>query len=196
MLLTVLVCFITLSAWSLARSAAPERKHGLELTGMDPSVKPYEDFYQFANGKWLARTQIPADRPMAGTAVSLRDRNRDVLHQILDEAGRDTAAARESAVAKVGAFYRSGMDEAHIEAAGAKPLQAEFERIAQIADAASVLQELARLHGHGVAALFGLGPIPDFKDSARMIAGLHQGGLGMPDRDYYLKTDDKTKAIR
>ena len=169
---------------------------GIDLTGMDPSVKPYADFYQFANGKWLADTAIPADRASYAMFNVLSDRNRDVLHEILEDAAKDDKAPKDGLKGKVGAFYASGMDEKRVEEAGAKPLQETLARIAAIKDGAGVLAEIARLHAAGVGAAFGLGAEQDPKDSKRMIAGLGQGGLGLPDRDYYLKDDDATKKVR
>ena len=171
-------------------------RSGIDLTGMDPSVKPSEDFYQFANGKWLAAATIPADRPSIAMFTLLQDHNRKVLHQILEEAAKDTQASPDSLTTKVGAFYRSGMDEARIEAAGAKPLQKELSRIAAVQDPAELAQALARLRVHGVTAAFHFSPHPDLKNSQRMIGLLSQGGLGLPDRDYYLKSDAKTEAVR
>src|SRR5262249_25555404 len=138
----------------------------------------------------------PPDRPAWAMFNALDDHNRDVLHGILEEAAKDDKAAKDGIQAKVGAFYASGMDEKRIEEAGAKPLQEELDRIAAVKDAAGVVQELVRLHGQGVAAVFRLGAVPDSKDSKRIIAGLGQGGLSLPDRDYYLKSDEKMEGIR
>ena len=186
-----------LSAASLTRADDSPIHHGIDLAGMDRSVaRPTVDFYRFANGKWLDKTKIPADRPAVAIFTELQDRNRKILHQILEEAAHDTNAPKNSITGKVGAFYRSGMDTAAIEKAGAKPLQPEFERITAIADTKGLVRELARLHGEEVGAAFRFSPRPDFRDSKEMAAWLSQGGLGLPDRDYYLKTDEKTKAIR
>jgi predicted metalloendopeptidase len=178
-----------------AEPAAPAHS-GIDLAGMDPSVKPYEDFYEYANGKWLASATIPADRPAIAMFTLLRDHNQEVLHQIAEEAAKDARAPKDSIPAKVGAFYKSGMDEAGIDAAGAKPLQEELDRIAGIKDSVGLMPALARLHADGVGAVFYFGSEPDLKDSKRMIGGISQGGLGLPDRDYYLKTDPKTEGIR
>src|SRR5438128_1452682 len=115
-----------------APAAAPQS--AIDRNGMDPSVKPSEDFYKFANGKWEENTPIPEDRPLVANFTLVQDRNRAILHQILEETANDTRAAKDSIQAKVGAFYRSGMDEAKIEAAGAAPLHDELERIAAIRD--------------------------------------------------------------
>jgi putative endopeptidase len=186
---------LLLFAAALVPAAAPA-SHGIDLEGMDPSVKPYEDFYKYANGKWLDTTSIPPDRPAFAIFNLLDDHNRDVLHEILEDAAKDDKASKDSIQAKVGAFYASGMDEKRIEEAGAKPLQEELDRIAAIKDAAGVVAEIARLHGQGIRAAFLLGAVPDAKDSKRVIAGLAQGGLTLPDRDYYLKSDEKMEGIR
>jgi len=163
---------------------------------MDPSRKPWEDFYQFANGKWIAGADIPPDRSSVYVFTLLQDRNQEILHKILEEAAGDKDAPKDSIRRKIGTFYRSGMDEAAVEAAGARPLQEQFRRIAAVKDVSGLLAELARLHTYQVNAAFRFGSTPDAKDSRRAIAELGQGGLGLPDRDYYLKDDDKSKAIR
>jgi putative endopeptidase len=193
--------FCSLFALPVLLSAAPgaDAPHtGIELTGMDTSVKPYQDFYQFANGKWLAATTIPEDRPSYAMFDLVNDRNQAILHDILDEAAKDDqGGSRKNVIqAQVGAFYASGMDEKSIDEAGAKPLQEELDRIAALKDGAGVLHEIARLHAAGVSAAFRFGAEQDPKDSKRMIAALGQGGLGLPDRDYYLKDDAKTKKTR
>ena len=182
------------AAGAFALAADPH--HGIELTGMDPSVKPADNFYEYANGKWLAATAIPPDRPLVAIFTQLQDRNREILHQILEETARQALTAGDTIPGKVGTFYRSGMDEARIEKAGAQPLQEELDRIAAMKTLADLLPALARLHGQGVSAAFRFGPHPDLKNSRLMIGSLGQGGLGLPDRDYYLKSDAKTEAIR
>jgi putative endopeptidase len=194
--LFVLALLLAAAAAAAAASDVPAPRSGIDTTGMDSSVKPYEDFYQYANGKWLAATSIPADRPMVAMFTLLRDHNQDVLHAILEDAAKQAGGSKDDVTAKVGAFYKSGMDEDRIARAGVKPLQGELDRIAAIKDAAGLVEAVARLHGHGVSAALRFGPEPDLKDSSRMIGQLHQGGLGLPDRDYYLKTDEKTEAIR
>jgi predicted metalloendopeptidase len=179
-----------------AFALAADPRHGIERTGMDPSVKPADNFYEYANGKWLAATVIPSDRPLVAIFTQLQDRNREILHQILEDAARQALTAGDTIPGKVGTFYRSGMDEARIEKAGAQPLQEELDRIAAMKTLADLLPTLARLHGQGVPAAFRFDPHPDLKDSRRMIGALGQGGLGLPDRDYYLKSDAKTEAIR
>src|SRR5262249_696675 len=170
-------------------------RSGVDLKGMDPSVKPYADFYQYANGKWLETTTIPADKPSILTFTQLQDHNRDVLHEILEDL-QQADAPKDGIAGKVGSFYRSGMDERRIDEPGAEPRREEIDRIAAVQDVPGLLAAVAHLHGYGLGVAFRLGAQPDLKDSSRMIATLHQGGLSLPDRDYYLKDDDKTKAVR
>ncbi|MGH9679603.1 MAG: M13 family metallopeptidase, partial [Candidatus Acidiferrales bacterium] len=126
----------------------------------------------------------------------LAERNRDRLRQILEAAAVDSKAVPGSNEQKIGDYYASCMNETQINADGAKPLDAEFARIHAIHAAAGLQSEIARLQGQGVAALFDFGSTQDAKDSSRVIGGADQGGLGLPDRDYSTRTDDKSKQIR
>jgi putative endopeptidase len=178
-----------------AKTKEPRLWRGIDTAGMDRSQKPWDDFYQFANGKWIAETDIPPDRPAVISFTMLAKHNRQQLHKIL-EAAKDKNAPKDSIRAKVSAFYRSGMDEKKIEEQAAKPLQSELERIAAIKTAKDLLPALARLHTVGSSASFAFGSTPDLKDSRRVIAEFSQGGLSLPDRDYYLKDDARLKKIR
>jgi putative endopeptidase len=196
----VLVPLLLLAA-AVALTAAPAAApptlwRGIDTTGMDPSVKPWDDFYRYANGKWLERVELPADRPRVFVFTLLQDSNLQKLHEILEDAAKDAQGKPDSVRGKVGAFYKSGMDEAKIEAAGATPLKPELERIAALRQQEDLLPALAHLQGMSVRAAFLFGASPDEKDSRREIAELHQGGLGMPDRDYYLKDEPRMKKIR
>jgi putative endopeptidase len=193
----------------------PEKKEprlwrGIDRAGMDLTRKPWEDFYQYANGKWIAGTDIPADRPAVYVFTLLAKHNREELRQILEAAatpltlpsppkggeGRVRGDSKDDIRRKVGAFYRAAMDEKKIEEQGAKPLQAEFDRIAAIKDAKNIPPVLARLHTLRAFAAFDFASTPDLKDSHRAIAEFSQGGLSLPDRDYYLQDDDRLKKIR
>ncbi len=175
---------------------APRLWRGIDLAGMDLARKPWEDFYQYANGKWIAQADIPSDRPALYVFTLLADRNREILKAILEEAAKDKDAPADSLRGMVGSFYRGAMDEARIEAAGAKPLQEEFDRIAAIGEASDLLPALARLHTLRAFAGFHFDSTPDAKNSLRTIGELSQGGLGLPDREYYLQKDEKTQSIR
>ena len=163
---------------------------------MDPSVTPCQDFWRFANGRWLSQNPIPADEAAWSVNNEIDERNFAVLHQILDQAAANTDANPNSAESKVGRFYRMGMDTAKIETGGAKPLAPEFQRIERVNSPDSLEDEIAHLHREGIDVGFAFFAGQDDKDSARVIAQIYQAGLGLPDRDYYFDTDAKSKAIR
>ncbi|MHB2019201.1 MAG: M13 family metallopeptidase, partial [Candidatus Xenobia bacterium] len=152
-------------------------------------------FFHFANGPWIKAHPIPADQPRWGTFNQLHDNNEEHLHQIL-EGLQKTTPRRGTNEQKLRDFYRTGMDTSAIEAAGLKPLQPELNRIAAIKDLPGVAQEVAELHHDGVNVLFEFGETQDFKDAQRVIGELDQGGLGLPDRDDYLKDDQRSKTLR
>ncbi len=180
----------------VADGADDQAGHGFDLTNLDRSVAPCDDFFQFADGGWVKSNPIPPAYPSWGTFNKLRDANEDALRKILEEAAGDKNAALGSNWQKIGDFYASCMDESAIEAAGTKPLQTEFERIAAVKDSAGLQAELAHMQRDGVRALFRFGSAQDYKDSTQEIAELRQGGLGMPDRDYYTKDDEKSVKLR
>ena len=167
-----------------------------DVNNMDTKAAACTDFYQYANGGWLAANPIPAAYPAWGLANILNEKNRDVLHEILEAAAKNTNARKGSNEQKVGDYYASCMDEAKIEADGLKPMQGEFDLVAKVSDQKSLQAEIGHLHSMGYNALFGSGSIQDFKNSAEVIAVLAQGGLSLPTRDYYFKTDDRSKSIR
>jgi putative endopeptidase len=175
---------------------AVQTGRGVYLKYIDASAKPCHDFYQYANGSWLANNPIPAERSSWGAGSELSEKNLEVIHQILEDAARDTNAPKGSPKRKVGDFYRSGMDEARIEAEGAKPLAPEFARIEAVKDVQTLQDALARLHRYNVNPAFNFFAYQDYKNSTRIISWLYQGGLGLPNRDYYTKEDEKSKEIR
>ncbi len=173
----------------------PAAGAGFDITGMDTTCKPCDDFNRFANGGWLAKNAIPAEYPSWGTFNQLRDRNLDALKSILEEAAK-ASAPKGTSEQKIGDFFASAMDVKLIDELGAKPLDGEFKRIAAISDAASLQDAIAHLHMIGVGATFEGGSIPDFKNSTQMVYAVGQSGLGLPDRDYYFNDDERSKKIR
>jgi putative endopeptidase len=160
---------------------------GFDLTAPDKSVKPGDDFFQYANGAYLARTTIAADRPGASRRIEMTDRMEAQLHALMeDSAGAQAGDGNRS---KVGAFYSAFMDEAQAERLAAAPLQPELAAIRAAGDRAA----LARLMGEGQSGLypelFGLGIDADLKRPDRYALYVGQSGLGLPDRDYYLKPE-------
>jgi len=170
--------------------------HGVDLEILDKTCKPCADFYHFAGGGWLAKNPVPDAYPNWGRFNELAERNRELLHRILESSAAKAHAAPGSNEQKIGDFYASCMDEKKIDADGAKPLNPELARINAIQSSPELQVEVARLQGMGVSALFDFGSTQDAKDSTQVIGGADQGGLGLPDRDYYTKTDDKSKQIR
>jgi len=158
-------------------------------------ANPCVDFYQFACGDWLKSNPIPPDQSRWGRFSELEERNRDILHDILEDAAKP-AAGRDAVTQKIGDYYASCMDEKGIETRGLKPIEAELARIRALKDKAALAEEVARLQRRGVSALFEFGSGQDFKNSDMVIAQADQGGLGLPDRDYYLKTDAKSVETR
>ena len=169
---------------------------GLDPLDLDASAKACQDFYQYADGGWPKKNPIPAEYPAWGTFQELAEKNRDALRKILERSAKNRPAKPGSEEQKIGDFYASCMDETAIESQGLKPLVPELDRIAKISNLKDLQTEVARLQVAGVNALFQFGSEQDRKKSTDVIATAVQGGLGLPDRDYYTKTDDASKKIR
>jgi putative endopeptidase len=173
------------------------------LADLDRGADPAQDFFQFANGGWTRANPLPGDYSRWGTFTLLGKRNQQLIRSILEDAaaraGTKASGPLSEAQAeqrKIGDFYASGMDTAAINAAGIEPLRAELDRINAIDTRQTLIHEITHLHALGVDALFGFGQMQDFTDSTQVIGVALQGGLGLPDRDYYLKQDNKSKALR
>lgn len=167
---------------------------GFDFANLDRNANACQDFNQFASGGWMARNPIPGAYSVWGRFTQLDEQNVNVLHGILDDLlNKKSLQGNE---AKIAAFYGSCMDEQKIEAEGLKPLEPELQRIAQISDLLTLQDEIANLHAHRIPAVFGFSANQDFKDSTQIIAQLVQGGLGLPDRDYYTSDEAKSKATR
>ena len=188
--------FVAEAAGGSSTTEDASARHGFNLANLDRSVSPCEDFYQFADGGWMKNNPMPADRAAWAIFNKLRDHNESLLHEILEEASKDTKAQPGSNWQKIGDFYASCMDESQVEAAGLKPIQPELQRIAAIDNIASLQDEIARLQHGGANAVFSFGSEQDLKDSTQVIAGAGQGGLGLPDRQYYLDDDARSKQLR
>src|SRR5258706_13471956 len=137
---------------------------------------------------WGRQIPFPPAYPAWGPPNILNEKNRDVLHEILEPATKNSSVSKGSNEQKVGDYYASCMDEVKIEAAGLQPMQAEFDLVARATDQKSLQGEIAHLHLMGYNALFGSGSNQDFKNSSEVIIGIFQGGLGLANRDYYFKT--------
>lgn len=169
---------------------------GFDMASLDRSVAACQDFNRFANGGWMAKNQIPAAYSRWGRFEQLNTQNLEVLHGILEGLVKRTDLAKGSNEQKIADYYASCMAESEIERAGLSPLAGEMERIEKIKAIADLETEVARLHRASVPAIFGFGASQDFKNSRQVIATAVQGGLGLPDRDYYTKDDERSKKTR
>ncbi|MBK7292523.1 MAG: hypothetical protein IPI84_01680 [Holophagaceae bacterium] len=167
---------------------------GFNPANLDPAVTPCQDFFQYAVGGWIKRTTIPAEYERYGVDQEIDVRTHQILKDIMESAAA-TKAAPGSETQKVGDFYASGMDRAAIETRGLAPLKPLLARIDQVKDVAGLAAMVADLHRLGVPAAFSFRVEQDDKVSSRYSMVLAQGGLGLPDRDYYLNTDARSKEL-
>jgi predicted metalloendopeptidase len=182
-------------AASVACALAGSASASLDVANFDKSANPCTDFYDYVNGKWIQSATIPADRTSWGPWTELVIRNEKIVLGALDELARNPAPAG-SWQGKVGAFYKSGMDLEGIERAGLKPLEPYLERARSVQGAQDLADTLAALHAVGIGPGFDVDVEADRKDSAHYLLNIGQGGLGLPDRDYYFRTDEKSRAQR
>jgi putative endopeptidase len=182
------------------RPVKPVQNQSLARAGLDPdaldrTTDPCDDFYQFACGGWIRQTEIPADKPLAARSfVDIADRTLAYEHTLLEQLRAtpgDDPGARQ-----LGAFYGSCMDEAAIERAGLSALRPRLASIDKVRDTRSLTAAVAALQASGEQVLFVLDPVQDAADARRVIANIDQGGLGLPDRDYYLTDHEPFKSAR
>ena len=176
--------------------AGPELPYtpSLDVAAMDRSVDPCVDFYSYSCGGWLKKNPIPPDQTSWSVYGKLYQDNLQYLTGILEQAAK--AKDRDPATQKIGDFYASCMNETLVEQLGAKPMQPDVAAVQGLKDRKQLAALIAELQMQGVSALFDFGPMQDPDDSDRMIVGIEQGGLGLPDRDYYIKDDAKSKETR
>jgi putative endopeptidase len=178
-----------------ASDTAVAQPKSFDLGAMDKTADPCEDFYQYSCGSWRKNNPIPSDQSRWGRFNELNEYNHQILHLILEKASAEDPK-RSPVMQKVGDMYGSCMDESAVNAKGAAPLQPELKRIAAISNKKQLIETIAYLHSFGVPALFGFGAQPDLHNASIQIANVGQGGLGLPDRDYYLGQDAKSQETR
>jgi len=189
-----LPAFLFLLIVSIFVQSAPSQT-SVNLDTIDKTVDPCVDFFQYACGNWLKTAEIPADQAAWGQAVELRERNAGIMREILEKAAVDTPG-RDAITQKIGDYYGSCMDEKTIETRGLEPLKPELDRITKATDKAALIEAIARVHLVGPSPLFSFYSSPDLHNADQVIAYIDQGGLSLPDRDYYIKDDAKMADAR
>jgi putative endopeptidase len=174
--------------------ALPLAQTGIEESWMDPSADACRDFFAYACGGFVRTAAIPSDRATWGTAEAIAKENEDFLRATLDKAA--AGAGGDPLLKKIGDYFAACTDEGAVERAGAAPIQPLLAVVAKVKDGRTLADAVTQLHAAGVFPLFEIEPMQDFKDATQMIAGLDQSGIGLPDRDYYLKDEGNTKEMR
>ena len=167
-------------------------RSGVDRAALDPSCKPCDDFWRYANGGWVDKNPIPAKYPVWGSFVTLEEQNAERLRGILEEAAKQTSGP----AAKVGAFYAACLDTETMDRRGLKPLEPILARVAQINNLSALSNEILAMEKLGIAAPIAVYADSDYKNSSQVIMMLDVGGLSLPEREYYFKDDDRSKNIR
>jgi putative endopeptidase len=174
---------------------AQDTPKGYDRSNLDTTCKPCVDFWRYANGSWVDKNPIPERYARWGTLAVIQEGNKERLKTVLEAAAANPGASG-SPQQKIGDFYKACLDVARIDTLGAKPIEPELQRAAGVKDLATLNAALVQFQKATVAAPFFLSATQDLKNSKEMIAGVGEGGLSLPDRDYYFKEDPKSKEIR
>jgi putative endopeptidase len=191
----MLTALLIAGAGQLSRAADPPSSSGLDLKAMDTSVSACQNFYEYACGTWRKANPIPPDQSRWGRFNELRERNLAIERGILEKAAVPSPN-RTPVEQKIGDFYAACMDEAAIDAKGVQPIVPLLDRIDKMASKQELANEVVRLHQQGVRVFFSFFVRPDAKNAKDQIADVDQGGLGLPDRDYYIKDDPRSVTLR
>jgi putative endopeptidase len=209
-IVVVLLCsvsgIIRANAQNAAASPSTPKLEHFDINQVDKSLDPCQDFYQYACSKWNSANPIPADQVAWGTGSGLQYWNENILREALEKAAAQTSN-RTDYEQKIGDYWAACMDESGIESAGTRDLKTELERIAQMTNKSQLADQVAHIHqavpgawqgddNQTRAALLGFGQQQDFDDATKVVASIDQGGLGLPNRDFYIKEDAKSKEIR
>ena len=178
-----------------AQQTAPGSYHAIELKNLDQSVKPGDNFYEFAVGNWVKNNPVPASKSSWFSFDELYDHNRTVLKEVV-YAAASANAAKGTNTQKVGDFFSTSMDSTRLTALGATPLKPYLDKIDEIKDTQGVLSTFTYFDSRGLGTVYNFSVNPDDKNSSKYIPGFGQSGLGLPDRDYYINSDAPSLAIR
>lgn len=195
-LIGILAMLLILGSCKSRPGTSRSPKDPLDLSALDTGIRPQDNFFLYANGTWIKRTKIPASEPAWGGMMKLQSRNLHRVDSLLDSLSRDTHLVAGSFAQKTGNLFYSGMDSARLEQLQLKPLQPLLARIDSISNIRGLLSDFASEYSIGLGPVFSFYAAPDDKNSQVNRAHFDQGGLGLPNRDYYFKQDSATKAIR
>ncbi|GAB1270218.1 M13 family metallopeptidase [Aurantivibrio infirmus] len=180
----------------MSAATAPQIS-GVRLDFMDTSVSPAEDFFRYANGGWMASTEIPADKSRYGAFTMLADKSREDVREIVQQAGNTQAAkVKGSEAQQIGDFYASYLDTATINSLGVSPLKPYFDEISDISTYSELSAYFAKANSLGSRTPLGFYIDTDEKDPSSYMTYFYQSGLGLPDRDYYLKDDEESASLQ
>ena len=179
-----------------SKDESASKGYGIDLTAIDTTIRPQDDFYDYANNNWLKRTEIPATEARWGSFSTLTENNRTNLLAILDESAKNTKAAKGSNVQKIGDFYYTAMDSVKLNAEGINPIKPWLAAIDSLSKPDDLTLLAARMHRSSGNVLWGSYVMADVKNSAVNVMYIGQSGTSLPDADYYLKTDPESKAIQ
>ena len=190
-----LTVILLTGAAQLSHAGDPATSSGIDLKAMDTKVSPCQNFYQYACGQWRRENPLPSDQSRWSRFSELHERNLAIAHDILEKAAVP-GANRTPVEQKIGDYYASCMDEGGINAKGVQPIEPTLARINNMSSKQDLASELVRLHNEGARPFFRFFVGPDAKNANDQIADVDQGGLGLPDRDYYLKQDPRSEKLR
>jgi endothelin-converting enzyme/putative endopeptidase len=187
---------LLISVYGFAQtSSSTKSAPGFSVDNIDKTVDPCVDFYQYACGNWMKKTEIPADRASWASFTELDERNLDTERGILEKA-KAGGASRNAIDQKIGDIYGSCMDEKTVNTKGLAPLKPELDRVAAVKDKSALIDEIAHVHLNGPSPLFNFYSNSDLHNADMVIAYIDQGGLSLPDRDYYIKDDARMVDMR
>jgi len=195
--LTAIISFVACGGGEENKELSNTPKNtGIDIANIDSTVKPTDDFYLFVNGNWIKNNPVPEEESRWGSFSELNDKNQAKLKAILEEAAADKAAKAGSNRQKIGTFYSLAMDSVKLNKEGISPLNEEFKAIENIKTTEDVAKLSAKYHSYGFQNLFSIYVDQDPKVSTEYITQIGQGGISLPDRDYYTKNDERSKGVR